>query len=155
MRKLVAVAVSCMAVVSLAACGSSSKKSSSGTTETTKAAASAGVNAAAADLLKYCDTSKAAQDVNAANLLGNSDLKSSLSSLNANLDTWVKVAPAEIKGDVQIEVDKALKPLINELARVNYDFTKADVSKLQGLNTAEVQAAGTRIDAYYTAHCNK
>ena len=156
MKKLAAVAVCCVAVVSLAGCGSSSKKASTSKDTGTTAPAGASVNGSvAADLLKYCDASKAAEAVNASTLVGNSDLKSTLTNLNANLDTWVKVAPSEIKADVQVEVDKALKPLITELARVNYDFTKANISVLQGLNTAEVQTASEHISAYYTAHCKQ
>ncbi|HZP16079.1 MAG TPA: hypothetical protein VFA96_09675 [Nocardioides sp.] len=156
MKKVAAIVVSCVAVLSLVACGSSSKKASTSKDTTTTVGATASASASvAADLLKYCDASKAAEAVNASTLVGNTDLKTSLTNLNANLDTWVKVAPSEIKSDVQLEVDKALKPLIAEMARVNYDFTKANISVLQSLNTPEIQAASKRISDYYAAHCNK
>jgi hypothetical protein len=153
MKKLVALTVACMAVMALGACGSSSKNASTDKATTTTAKAVVGANVAA-DLLKYCNTSKAAQDVSGAATTAGSDLKSSLTNLKANLDAYVAAAPSEIRADVRLQVDKGLKPFIAALEKANYDMTKADLSTLTALGTdAELQAANGRITAYYTAHC--
>ena len=156
MKKLVAMTVVCLAVVSLAACGSSSKKASAtkDTTDTTAKPTVAG--ALTGDLLKYCTGSKAASDVSNIASSGAGDLKTSLTNLKANLDAYESAAPSEIKADVKIQVDKGLRPFIAALEKANYDITKADFSTLTALGTdAELQAANGRITAYYTAHCNK
>jgi uncharacterized lipoprotein YehR (DUF1307 family) len=158
MKKLVALTVACMAVVALGACGSSSKNASTdkaaATTTTAAAKVAVGANVAA-DLLKYCDYSKAAQDASSAASTTGSNLKSSLQNMKGNLDAYASAAPAEIRADVRLTVDKSLKPFITEMERVNYDFTKVNPSALEGLASAEVQAASQRISAYYAAHCKK
>ena len=161
MKKLTAVAVSLVAVLALAACGSSSKKASTSkeTTSTVGASASANANvAAAADLLKYCDYSKAAQAfsvTNPSSLTDPSSLKDQLSNLKANADAYVNVAPSEIKGDVRIYIDDFLKPVISEFEKANYDFTKLNASAFVSLNSAQVQTALKNIANYYASHCNK
>jgi len=161
MKKLVAVAVSCIAFVSLGACGSSSKKASTSkeTTSTVGASASANANvAAAADLLKYCDYSKAAQAFsvsNPASLTDPGSLKTQLTSLKTNADAYVNVAPSEIKGDVRVYIDDFLKPVITAFENANYDFTKLNASAFTSLNSAQVQTALKNIANYYAAHCNK
>jgi len=161
MKKLTAVAVACVAVVSLAACGSSSKNASTSkeTTSTVGASASANANvAAAADLLKYCDYSKAAQAFsvnNPASLTDPGSLKEQLSNLKTNADAYVNVAPSEIKGDVRVYIDNFLKPVISEFEKANYDFTKLNVSAFSSLNSGQVQTALKNIADYYAAHCSK
>ena len=155
MKKLLALTVTCLAVVSLAACGSSSKKAST-SKDTTETTAKGIAGALTGDLLKYCNGSKAASDVSNIASSGAGDLKTSLTNLKANLDAYESAAPSEIKADVKIQVDKGLKPFIAALEKANYDITKADLSALTALGTdAELQAANGRITAYYTAHCNK
>ncbi|MBV8961386.1 MAG: hypothetical protein JO054_14950 [Actinobacteria bacterium] len=160
MKKLVAVAVSCIAFVSLGACGASSKKASTSkeTTSTVGASASANANVAAADLLKYCDYSKAAQAFsvsNPASLTDPGSLKTQLTSLKTTADAYVNVAPSEIKGDVRVYIDDFLKPVITAFENANYDFTKLNASAFTSLNSAQVQTALKNIANYYAAHCNK
>lgn len=161
MKKLVAITVSCVAVVSLAACGSSSKKASTSkeTTSTVGASASANANvAAAADLLKYCDYSKAAQAFsvnNPSSLTNPNSLKDQLSNLKTNADAYVNVAPSEIKADVRVYIDDFLKPIISEFEKANYDFTKLNASAFASINSAQVQTALKNIANYYASHCNK
>jgi len=162
-KKLAAVAVSCVAVVSLAACGSSSKNASTSkeTSTTASATASASANAnvsAAADLLKYCDYSKAAQAFsikNPSSLTNPTALKDQLNNLKANADAYVNVAPSEIKGDVSIYINDFLKPLITALDQANYDFTKLNPTAFSSLENGKVQTALTNIGNYYASHCNK
>jgi len=161
MKKAFAVAVSCLAVLSLAACGSSSKKASTSKETGTTASASASANAnvaAASDLLKYCDYSKAAQAFspsNPASLSNPNSLKDQLSNLKTNADAYVNVAPSEIKADVRVYIDDFLKPLITEFERAHYDFTKLDASAFASINSAKVQTALKNIGTYYSSHCNK
>ena len=160
MKKLVVIAVSCLAVGSLAACGGSSKNSAStGTTVKASASASANANvntAAASDLLKYCDYSKAAQAFSPTSGLSNpNSFKDELNNLKANADAYVNVAPTEIKSDVRVYIDDFLTPLITEMQRVNYDFTKVNPNVFTSLQDAKVQAALKNIGDYYVAHCHK
>jgi hypothetical protein len=147
-----------LGVLALGACGSSSKNASTDKSTTTVAAenvtttVAAGASAGAS--LKYCDYSKAAQAASAASGASMADLKTNLEKLRANLDVYASSAPSEIKADVKVYVDDFLKPFMTEMQRVNYDFTKANLSVLQSLATnTKLQAAGQRISAYYAAHC--
>lgn len=160
MKRVFAVAISCLAVLSLAGCGSSSKNASTSKDTSTTAAASASASAnanvaAASDLLKYCDYSKAAQAFSPASGLNNPNFKDELSNLKTNADAYVKVAPSEIKADVQVYIDDFLKPLITEFERANYDFTKLNTSAFASINSAKVQTALKNIGNYYASHCNK
>jgi hypothetical protein len=73
----------------------------------------------------------------------------------SQVDRAADFAPAEIRSDMRIFINGYLKPFYTELARVDYDLTKINVTALSGLSKPDVQAASQRIAAYYQAHCGK
>jgi hypothetical protein len=68
------------------------------------------------------------------------------------LPGFVAIAPAPIKGDIQVLV-AADQKLYSELAAVNFDIRKLNPSTLAGLQTPQFTKAADAIDAYLRQTC--
>ena len=81
-------------------------------------------------------------------------LKQLYEKLGDSLDSAVDHAPSEIKADMET-VAETFKPFLEELRKVDYDFTKIDFqsSTFQKLSSPEFQDASKRITAYYEKTC--
>ena len=64
----------------------------------------------------------------------------------------VDTAPAEIKADLGVMLDLTNK-LGEELAKVNYDFTKISGDAVNGFTTPEVQTAIGHVSSYVSKRC--
>jgi hypothetical protein len=64
----------------------------------------------------------------------------------------LKSAPGAIKGDLTT-LFGAVDKMYSALAAANYDYTKLDPSVLTALESPDVTAAETRIDAYIKTTC--
>ena len=62
------------------------------------------------------------------------------------------MAPAEIKGDVQIVAD-GFNALVSALEPVNYDFTRLTPDLIARFMSADFTAASTRVAAYSRNVC--
>jgi hypothetical protein len=81
-------------------------------------------------------------------------LKELYERLDDTLDEAVDKAPSEIKDDMQTVAD-AYKPFVDELRKVDYDFTKLNFQSeaFQKLSSQEMRDATQRISAYYERTC--
>ena len=101
----------------------------------------------------FCDFQKSSSA--AAATSNATSTRADMEKAASQVDKAADFAPAEIRSDMRIFINGYLKPFYAELARVDYDFTKINVTALSGLSKPDVQAASQRIGAYYQAHCGK
>ena len=152
MRKAIAMAAVGIALFGACGGGSSGKKASS-----TKAADATATTAAGSlnttDIASFCDFQKSSSA--AAATSNATSTRADMEKAASQVDKAADFAPAEIRSDMRIFINGYLKPFYAELARVDYDFTKINVTALSGLSKPDVQAASQRIAAYYQAHCGK
>jgi hypothetical protein len=153
MRKLAMLVVA--AVLALgAACGggddnADNASSDSGTKTEATGNASAGVGDFCSTQAKNLDALKQQQPT-----ANPQSLKTLYENLGDTLDKAVDQAPSEIKADMRTVAD-TFKPFLEELKKVNYDFTKLNVQSptFQKLSSQEFQDASTRISEYYAKTC--
>ena len=151
MRKAIAMAAVGIALFGACGGGSSGKKASSKAANATATTAAGGLNTA--DIGSFCDFQKSSSA--AAATATATPTRADMEKTASQIDKAADFAPAEIRSDMRIFINGYLKPFYEELARVDYDFTKINVTALSGLSKPDVQAASQRIGAYYQAHCGK
>jgi len=152
MRK--AIAIAAVGIALFGACGgggSGKKASSTKAADATATTAAGGLNTA--DIGSFCDFQKSSSAAAATSTA--TPTRADMEKAASQIDKAADFAPAEIRSDMRIFINGYLKPFYEELARVDYDFTKIDVTALSGLSKPDVQAASQRIAAYYQAHCGK
>jgi hypothetical protein len=158
-RSLIAVAV--LLAIGASACGSSSKNSTGSVSSAPTSPGAAGSSSPTTTKLKgssssnFCDAARSSDKAfsgSAAASLSAADLKKDYEKLGPELQHITDIAPSAIKGDFQTFVD-AFEPYLKALADANYDFAKVDVTKLQGIGSAQVQAASAHITQYLTQVC--
>lgn len=79
-------------------------------------------------------------------------LKTTMQTSLAEVEKLMLQAPSDIKTDLTTLVT-AVSGFEAALAKANYDYTKVPPSALTGMETPQVQAAETRVDAWVKAHC--
>ena len=79
-------------------------------------------------------------------------LKKTMQTSLAEVEKLMLQAPSDIKTDLTTLVT-AVSGFEAALAKANYDYTKVPPSALTGMETPQVQAAETRVDAWVKAHC--
>ena len=80
------------------------------------------------------------------------DLRQLFRDAARDIKAAVAVAPAEIKGDVQIVAD-GFNALVSALEPVNYDFTRLTPDLIARFMSADFTAASTRVAAYSRNVC--
>ena len=127
--------------------------SSSGDTTTTASSSDKGGGGGGAfcDLLAKESNAFDAQDV----LTSKSpqEIKAFYADVESKLDDTVSKAPDAVKGDLST-VNDAIKLLVGELDKVDYDFTKLTPDSLQGLSNPKFEAASQHITTYLTQTCH-
>src|SRR2546423_2921621 len=101
----------------------------------------------------FCDFQKSSSA--AAATSNATSTRADMEKAASQVDRAADFAPAEIRSDMRIFINGYLKPFYAELARVDYDVTKINVTALSGLSKPDEQAASQRIAAYYREHCGK
>jgi hypothetical protein len=154
-----ALALGGMAVLGVAACGSDKGSGSSGSSGGSNGTASAaGSGSDSSDLCSYAQELE--QSLNPDSLAAPD--KATFDKLTEALSTAQEKAPAELKGDLGILAD-SVKSVRDFFAEYDFDLGKltsavqADPSlatkQLQAVDSAEVQAAGKRVDTYLQEQC--
>jgi len=151
MRK--AIAMAAVGVALFGACGGSSSGKKASSTKATDGSATTALGARVADIGSFCDFQKSSSAAAATSTA--TPTRADMEKAASQIDKAADFAPAEIRSDMRIFINGYLKPFYTELARVDYDFTKINVTALSGLSKPDVQAASQRIAAYYQAHCGK
>src|SRR6267143_836394 len=117
MRRAIAMAAVGIALFGACGGGSSGKKASS--TNTT-------------DSASFCDFQKSSSA--AAATSNATPTRADMEKAASQIDKAADFAPAEIRSDMRTFINGYLKPFYTELARVDYDFTKINVTALSGLS---------------------
>ncbi|MFN2607408.1 MAG: hypothetical protein ABR511_05860 [Acidimicrobiales bacterium] len=164
-RVLATVALASASVVAMAACGGGSTSSASGSAATS-APVAAGPSGTAGGpsptpaftgggSARFCSLTRTYSD-NLAGLLPKlsdpSQLKPWFETLAGAIKSAADVAPPEIKADVAL-LSSTFGDLLTALERVNYDFGRLPSDVADRLQSADVQAASSRVSAYSTTVC--
>lgn len=156
------VVIGAAAVVTLAGCGggssndvSSRPAASSNTPSSSSAAASVG---AAAGLSGVCSDGLAFSRAYGSALAGGGATAGpaglpNFDAVKTSFAAAIKVAPAEIKSDMQLLGDAYL-PFFDAAVKVNYDYSKIDPKVFEKVSTPAVSAAAQKVTAYYQKHCS-
>ncbi len=74
-------------------------------------------------------------------------------AMKASFAAAIKVAPAEIKSDMQLLGDAYL-PFFDAAVKANYDYSKIDPKVFEKVSTPAVTAAAANVTAYYQKNCS-
>ena len=103
---------------------------------------------------EYCKLARTYADAQSKLNPGNTtpDLRQLFRDAARDIKSAVAVAPAEIKGDVQIVAD-GFNALVAALEPVNYDFTRLTPDLIARFMSADFTTASTRVAAYSRNVC--
>ena len=152
-----AVATMGLLTLLLAGCGGDSDDAAPGAGPTTTAAAatpgSVDTDFTGQDSERFCELLRTYNTrFEGLGITDPTQLKALATEAEAALREAVALAPAEVKGDVNV-VAAASTGFFKVLAQANYDFTRVTPDALAGLQTPEVQASTQRLGAYGQKVC--
>lgn len=150
------------AVVGLTGCGDGSSQdvsSRSTAPSDTAASPSAAVSVgAAAGLSGACTDGLAFSRAYGSALAGGSATAGpgglpNVDAVKASFTAAIKVAPAEIKSELQLLGDAYL-PFFDAMVKANYDYSKIDPKVFEIVSTPAVTAAAQKVSAFYLKTCS-
>src|SRR5262245_35994072 len=155
-RAIGALALGATAVLALAACGSDKDSGSSGSSGSNGTAGSG-----SGDKSELCSYAQELEQSLNPDSLTSPD-KATFDKLTEALNTAQEKAPAEIKDDLGVLAD-SVKSVRDFFAEYDFDLGKLAAAvkddpslatkQLQAVDSAEVQAAGQRVDTYLQEEC--